>query len=60
MKAKENRKENTTSTPKLKSAWAYSHEVIFLIQPLMHWFAHVSEGRIDKKVILENHQTRKI
>jgi len=44
MQTKQNKKENTSPTHKLNSAWAGSCKVIFPMQPLAHWLTHVGEG----------------
>lgn len=55
-----NKKENSTSTPKLSNAWGFSHEVIFPMQPLVHLVAHVSESMIIKKYTQINQYIRNI
>lgn len=52
-----NKQENATPTPMLNNAWAYSHEVIFSMQPSMHWMAHVGEGMVHEKHSQVNHKT---
>ena len=49
-----NKKENTTPTPKLSKAWANSREVIFPMQPLVHWLIDVGDGMTKKQDIRAN------
>lgn len=48
MKTKKYKKTNTTPSPNLNSAWASSVEVIFTMQPSVHWLTLVGEGVVYK------------